>query len=223
MTSRLQDVRAGDLCTDRAVREFLRVQGGRLECVVQDDGTVFRRPRRVVAAGRSRALGSRAPESGRRAPRRGDAAGLRAVEAGQPTAIGGQCRSRPQFRQPHRGVRVREGRRGARKRRVSGCPPRPRPAGVSNLRVPATVRRAVPGRRPGPRQVDLGDGNERPVRRVGRVRRGVRLRARRPSIPDPRQQHEGGARQQHRVPGARSVVLCCHSTRAATPRSRCAR
>ena len=41
MTSRLQDVRAGDLCTDRAVREFLRVQGGRLECVVQADGTVF--------------------------------------------------------------------------------------------------------------------------------------------------------------------------------------
>ena len=41
MAARLQDVRAGDECTHRAVREFLRVQGGRLDCVVAADGTVF--------------------------------------------------------------------------------------------------------------------------------------------------------------------------------------
>ena len=41
VAARLQDVRAGDECTHRAVREFLRVQGGRLDCVVAADGTVF--------------------------------------------------------------------------------------------------------------------------------------------------------------------------------------
>ena len=54
MTLRLQDVGASDQCTDRAVRDFLRVQGDRLECVVAADGTVFAvrggLPRRVGRA-----------------------------------------------------------------------------------------------------------------------------------------------------------------------------
>ena len=52
MTTRLKDVRASDQCTDRAVREFLRVQGDRLECVVAADGTVF-----AVRGGLSRRVG----------------------------------------------------------------------------------------------------------------------------------------------------------------------
>lgn len=52
MPACLQDVRAGDECTDRAVREFLRVHGGRLECVVAADGTVF-----AVRGGLSRRVG----------------------------------------------------------------------------------------------------------------------------------------------------------------------
>ncbi len=52
VAARLQDVRAVDQCTDRAVREFLRVQGGRLECVVAADGTVF-----AVRGGMSRRVG----------------------------------------------------------------------------------------------------------------------------------------------------------------------
>lgn len=52
MSTRLQDLRTADLCTDRAVREFLRVQGGRLECVVAADGTVF-----AVSGGLSRRVG----------------------------------------------------------------------------------------------------------------------------------------------------------------------
>jgi len=52
VTLRLQDVRASDQCTDRAVREFLRVQGDRLECVVAADGTVF-----AVRGGLSRRVG----------------------------------------------------------------------------------------------------------------------------------------------------------------------
>ena len=52
MATRLQDIRADDLCTDRTVREFLRVQGGRLDCIVAADGTVF-----AVSGGLSRRVG----------------------------------------------------------------------------------------------------------------------------------------------------------------------
>ena len=38
---RLEDLAPSDQCVDRQVREFLRSQGGRLECVVGNDGTVF--------------------------------------------------------------------------------------------------------------------------------------------------------------------------------------
>ena len=38
---RLADLAPGEQCVDRVVREFLRSQAGRLECVVARDGTVF--------------------------------------------------------------------------------------------------------------------------------------------------------------------------------------
>lgn len=38
---RLEDLAPGDQCADREVRDFLRSQGNRLECVVAADGTVF--------------------------------------------------------------------------------------------------------------------------------------------------------------------------------------
>ena len=39
--ARLADLQPADLCTDGVVRTFLEAQGGRLECVVGADGTVF--------------------------------------------------------------------------------------------------------------------------------------------------------------------------------------
>lgn len=41
---RIEDLGAADQCADRVVREFLLAQGGRLECVVSRDGTVFAVP-----------------------------------------------------------------------------------------------------------------------------------------------------------------------------------
>ena len=41
---RIEDLVAADQCADRVVREFLTTQGGRLECVVSSDGTVFAVP-----------------------------------------------------------------------------------------------------------------------------------------------------------------------------------